>query len=306
MQTATLRESAVHGPRERPFDFVACGIAGAGVVEATTLRPIIPGWAEMWLVAGSLFLLFKWLTWSHRSAAQTANGVRSAGGYFFGWVGLDAEEFCRAPCSVKQSAGRDWAFAAGKALLGAVVLWGLIRHVPAERPILIGSLGFAGLLLFLHFGLFHLLALVWQQRGVAVEPIMRRPLLATSLADFWGQRWNRAYRRVSFDFFFRPAISRFGVPAGTVIAFLASGLIHELAISFPAGAGYGGPTVYFVVQGTGLLLERTSWCRRWTRSFPFWGWLYTLSFVVAPVGLLFHEPFLTRVIVPFLAAIGAR
>jgi alginate O-acetyltransferase complex protein AlgI len=191
-------------------------------------------------------------------------------------------------------------------LLGAAVLWGLVRRLPADRTIVIGGVGFAGLLLLLHFGLFHLLALAWRRIGAGVSPIMRLPLLATSLADFWGQRWNRAYRWVSFDYFFRPAVRRFGPAAGTVIAFFASGLIHELVISVPAGAGYGGPTVYFVVQGLGLLLERTAACRRLTYSFPLGGWLYTLAFVLGPVALLFHEPFLTRVIVPFLEVIVAR
>ena len=306
MRNATLKQLVLDAPRERSFDFVACGIATAGVLATITLHDCIPAWGEMWLVAGSLFLLFKWLTWSRRSTRHSAIGGFSAWGYFCGWVGLDADEFCKSPSSVKQPVGRDWALAAGKTLLGAAVLWGRLRHLPADRPIVIGALGFASLLLVLHFGVFHLLALAWRRKGVPVEPIMCLPLLARSLADFWGQRWNRAYRQVSFDYFFRPAISRFGVAFGTLSAFLASGLIHELVISFPAGAGYGGPTLYFVIQGIGLLLERTTLCRRWTRSFPPCGRLLTLAFVLGPVGLLFHESFLTRVIVPFLEVIGAR
>ena len=190
--------------------------------------------------------------------------------------------------------------------MGAAVLWGLIRLLPADRPAMVAGAGFAALLIFLHFGLFHLLALLWRQNGVAVQPIMCQPLLATSLADFWGRRWNRAYRRVSFEYFFRPSVSRLGIAFGTLAAFLMSGLLHELVISFPAGAGYGGPTAYFVIQGVGLLFERTIVCRRIFARHPWLGWLYTLTFVVGPVGLLFHGPFLTRVIGPFLEAIGAR
>jgi alginate O-acetyltransferase complex protein AlgI len=260
----------------------------------------------MWLVAAGLFFLFKCLTWSRRSARHSAIGVPGGCTYFFGWVGLDADEFRNESSGAAQPTGRDWALGVGKTLLGAATLWGLIRLLPADRPIVIGGAGFAGLLLLLHFGLFHLLALAWRQKGIAVEPVMRRPLLARSLADFWGQRWNRAYRRVSFDYFFRPAISRFGMSAGTLVAFFASGLIHELVISVPAGAGYGGPTAYFIIQGLGLLLERTVVCRRVTHSFPLCGWLYTLAFVLGPLPLLFHEAFLIRVIVPFLEVIGAR
>ena len=35
------------------------------------------------------------------------------------------------------------------------------------------------------------------------------------------------------------------------------------------------------------------------------GWLFTLAVMVAPVPLLFHEPFITRVVIPLLQAIGA-
>jgi alginate O-acetyltransferase complex protein AlgI len=47
-----------------------------------------------------------------------------------------------------------------------------------------------GLILTLHFGLFQILALFWQRLGVAAEPIMKAPLRATSLGEFWGKRWN--------------------------------------------------------------------------------------------------------------------
>src|SRR5262249_7934420 len=154
-------------------------------------------------------------------------------GYCLGWVGLDADEFCARSAPTSRPYVREWAAAVGKTLLGAAVLWKVLRLLPAERPALIAGAGFAGLVIFLHFGLFQLRALVWRQSGVAVQPIMHGPLLATSLADFWGRRWNRAYRRVSYEYFFRPAVSRFGVATGTLTAFLMSGLVHEVVISFP-------------------------------------------------------------------------
>ena len=138
-----------------------------------------------------------------------------------------------------------------------------------------------------------------------MQPIMDRPFAATSLVDFWGRRWNRAYRRVSFEYFFRPSVRWFGPALGTLFAFTASGLIHESVISWPAGAGYGGPTAYFAIQGLAVLLERATPLRRLLRN-PLCGWLYTALFVIGPAGLLFHAPFLTRVIVPFLEMIGAR
>jgi hypothetical protein len=305
MQTASLPGSIDRDRREPETFSIVALTCGAGVLAAIALRPYFPAWAEMWLVAVSLFVFFKRLTWSRRSLRHSSVGTTRTLGYLFGWVGLDADEFCVLAQPNRTCGTWEWGLAIAKTLLGAGVLWGLIRRLPADQPIVIGGCGFAGLVLFLHFGLFHLLALAWQRHGVGVEPIMHVPLLATSLADFWGQRWNRAYRRVSFDWFFRPAVSRFGVAAGTLIAFIASGVIHEFVISYPAGAGYGGPTTYFFIQGLGLLLERTHLWRRLALRFPVVGWLSTLLIVLGPVGLLFHEPFLTRVIVPFLKVIGA-
>jgi hypothetical protein len=272
----------------------------------TLLQPHLPAWAKMWLLAVCLFAFFKWLTWSHRPVRNRAIGAKQSLGYLFGWVGLDADEFCTSAPFDRNADSREWMLAVLKMLLGAAVLWGLIPRLDVDQPIVIGGLGFAGIILFLHFGLFHLLALAWRQNGVGVSPIMNWPILATSLSDFWGRRWNRAYRRVSLDWFFRPAVNRFGIVVGTLAAFLASGVIHDLVISVPAGAGYGGPTAYFFIQGLGLLLERTAVCRRFAQHHPIVGRLYTVLFLVGPVALLFHRPFLTQVIVPFLEVIGAR
>ena len=56
-----------------------------------------------------------------------------------------------------------------------------------------------GLILLLHFGSFELIALFWQSRGVNAKPIMSAPLRATSLAEFWGKRWNLGFRQFSHD-----------------------------------------------------------------------------------------------------------
>lgn len=306
MTTANAEETTAPLIRDQTLHIGGWAIATAGFAAAIAARSVVPAWAEMWLVAITLFGIFKWLTWSRRSEQYAAVSIARSLGYLFGWVGLDADEFCTRNAADRRPNASEWRIATANTLLGALVLWRLTRALPTDRPALVGGVGFAGLILFLHFGLFHLLALVWRRAGVGVQPIMRFPFRATSLADFWGQRWNRAYRQISFDLFFRPATSRYGVFAGTLIAFLFSGLFHELVISFPAGAGYGGPTAYFLIQGAGLLIERNSLCRAIFKTHHWIGWCYTLAFTVGPVGLLFHAPFLTRVIVPFLGVIGAR
>ncbi|HEX4141506.1 MAG TPA: membrane bound O-acyl transferase family-domain-containing protein [Candidatus Methylacidiphilales bacterium] len=201
-----------------------------------------------------------------------------------------------------------------------------------------------GFIFLLHFGLFHLLALFWQSRGLDAPPLMKCPIAATSLHDFWGRRWNAGFRDIVFVLFFLPLARRYGTSAAALLTFLLSGLIHELVITVPAGAGYGLPTLYFALQGAGLMLERKSHARvarttccpgarsaqeaaesmrtppaaspgqqvvRATGTFaPRIKWLqpgrlFALAVVILPLGALFPPVFVTRVMVPFFQLIHA-
>jgi alginate O-acetyltransferase complex protein AlgI len=53
---------------------------------------------------------------------------------------------------------------------------------------------------------------------------------------------------------YRPVAALVGRSWGIAAAFLASGILHELAISVPARAGFGLPLIYFALQG-----RRCSW-----------------------------------------------
>ena len=76
---------------------------------------------------------------------------------------------------------------------------------------------------------------------------------------------------------------------------------RTILISLPAGAGYGLPTGYFLLQGWGLIAQRTPIAgRRWFNNR-----FFTLFLVAIPAFGLFHPPFLRGVIVPFMHAIGA-
>ena len=83
----------------------------------------------------------------------------------------------------------------------------------------------------------------------------------------------------------------------TLSAFALSGLIHELVISLPADAGFGLPIGYFLLQGLAALAQRKTAILR--------GWLFTMLVVAGPAFWLFHPPFVRRVIIPFMHAIGA-
>src|SRR5437763_811822 len=137
--------------------------------------------------------------------------------------------------------------------------------------------------------------LLWP--GLDAKPIMKAPLRSKSVSEFWGRRWNDAFNRLALDFVFRPLARGQGIRIATLAAFLVSGLVHELVISLPARGGYGLPTAYFLLQGTGILTERALPQIR--------GQIFTIVITAVPAFWLFHPPFVRNVILPFMKAIGA-
>lgn len=96
-----------------------------------------------------------------------------------------------------------------------------------------------------------------------------------------------------------------GPRAGLWLGFLASGLIHELVITVPARGGYGGPTLYFLLQAAGLVLQRTPTVRLLGLHRGAWGWAWTMLFVAPAAFILFPPPFVERVMLPFLHVLKA-
>ncbi len=262
-----------------------------------------PRWAFMWVLAVAIFIGCKWLTW-RRTPAPDASPIRHLG-YLFAWPGLDAAAFLNPALKPNRPWPVEWLFACFKLLAGVIVLFGIVRLVPAEFPYLAGWLGMVGLALVLHFGVFHLLSCAWRRAGVDAKPLMDWPLAATNLADFWGRRWNTAFRDLTHRFLFRPFVRWFGPRWAVGAGFLFSGLVHEAVISLPAGGGYGGPTVFFATQGLALLFERSRAGRRIGLGRGLRGRLFTGVVLLAPAVALFHPPFVLGIVVPFLAALGA-
>ena len=89
------------------------------------------------------------------------------------------------------------------------------------------------------------------------------------------------------------------------LVFLISGLVHDLVISLPSRAGYGLPTLYFALQGVGVMIERSRFGKGLGLTRGVRGWFFTMAFLVGPVYWLFHPWFVMRVIIPFMGAIRA-
>lgn len=264
-----------------------------------------PRWLVMWLLAFVIFCGCKWLT--YRATCRRKVPLWRQLGYLFAWPGLDASAFLKADARgpVVAPSLAEWLFALGKLAAGCGVLYGLVPIVPAAHPYLVGWVGMIGVVLVLHFGSFHLLSCAWRAAGVEARPLMNRPLAATSLADFWGTRWNTAFRDLTHRFLFRPLASWLGPRVAVVAGFAFSGVVHDVVISWPAGGGYGGPTGFFLLQGAGILAERSGVGRAAGLGRTWRGWLFVMAILLGPATLLFHRPFVIGIVIPFLATLGA-
>jgi D-alanyl-lipoteichoic acid acyltransferase DltB (MBOAT superfamily) len=226
-------------------------------------------------------------------------------GYFFLWAGMDAPRFFdRNPILANRSAAIGPAFfAILKFLGGAALLFHLAPLAPNE--LMAGWIGMLGMIFILHFGLFDLAAIGWRIAGIDAKPIMSAPLRSTSLSEFWGRRWNGAFNQLILTLLFRRLTRAVGSIRATLTAFLVSGLIHELVISVPAGAGYGLPTIYFLLQGWGIIAQRSSVGAQFGIRGGIRGRAFTIFIAAGPAFWLFHPPFVRNVILPFMKVIHA-
>ncbi|MGA7842107.1 MAG: MBOAT family protein [Candidatus Acidiferrales bacterium] len=271
---------------------------------AISCRDRLLPWVVMWALSFAIFFSLKWMTW-WKARTRVAHTTWRSIAFLLAWPGMDAEAFLDAKQGVPSPQITAWLWAALETALGAVLLWIVARSLPAREPLLRGWTGMLGLILLLHFGSFQLIAVAWQSLGVNARPIMSAPLRATSLAEFWGKRWNLGFRQLSYELIFRPLHRTLGVEAAGLLVFLVSGLLHDLVISLPARAGYGLPTAYFLLQGTGITLEHSGLGKRLGLGHGVRGWLFMAVVITAPVYWLFHPWFVQRVIIPFMHAIHA-
>lgn len=266
-------------------------------------RDHLPNWIFMWLFVTAMFAGCKWLTWRRAQKRHHTTNMTRNFGYLFGWPGMDASSFLTGQQDATPKL-TEWLLAAARVVVGVTLLWFAANAGITANPVANAWIGMLGLTLLLHFGLFHLAALIWQRAGVPAKPLMQAPATATSLAAFWGVRWNTAFNKLVHDLAFRPLARQFGVAWATLGVFGISGIIHELAISFPARGCYGLPFSYFMLQGFGVLLERSSFGRGLGLGSGWRGWLFMLLFTATPAYWLFHPTFVQNVILPMLKTIG--
>jgi hypothetical protein len=270
---------------------------------AISLRGWLPPWELMWILSIAIFAGFKWWTWWR----AISNGVQATTTRCFAclflWPGMDARRFLALNPFNKRPTPANWVWAFTKTLFGAGLVWGVARL--AGHGLLAGWIGMVGFIFLLHFGLFAALALFWQRLEIYAPQLMNCPITAHSLGDFWGKRWNSGFRDIVFGLMFIRLAKRFGTTSAAIITFVISGLIHEIVITFPAGAGYGLPTLYFTIQGVAMLVERSNKGARLGLAHGWQGHTFALVVVTLPIFALFPPPFVLGVMVPFFQVIKA-
>ena len=258
----------------------------------------IPAWAVMWGLAVAVFAACKaWTLFRHRTGSV---GRRLA--YLSLWPGMDAEAFLDPAIRPAPPRAAEWLFAIGKTAFGAALVWLVAPRI--EATMAKGWIGLVGIVFILHFGTFHVSSLAWRAAGIQAVPLMKAPILSATLGELWGRRWNLGFHDLAREFVYEPLAPRVGSKAAAFAVFLASGLVHDLVISVPAGGGWGLPTAYFLLQGVGVLAERSTAGRAMGFGRGVAGRLLAVAFAVGPMYWLFHPWFVRNVFVPFLEVIA--
>lgn len=240
-----------------------------------------------------------------KSVSSTKASFADLATWFGFWWGLKpADFFPRRQPEVPSTA--KLIFIAAKILIGIVLISlvapTILRQADSNRIIAIlgGWVGMLGIVFCMHFGYSHLSAVLLRSQGRLVTPIMNAPILAASVSEFWGKRWNLAFRDYAHKTLFVPMAKRFGGTTGAIAGFLFSGIIHELAISVPARAGFGWPMLYFLIQGLAVIAERALFSSGTLVAGSIKSRLWTIATVAVPAPLLFHQAFVIEVINPIL------
>lgn len=295
---------ALHPPEKR--------FPPRGTLVAALLLPIFagrftwqfPAWIFMWSVAIGFGLAGKWITYSHAHRNFARPTLFRRWVWFCAWPGLDAWTFFGTK-QVSKPSRRELLWAGAKLALGLACLGTALGFQTRLPDRFIGWMAMVGVVFCLHFGCFHLLSIGWRLCGIPTDPIMRMPLRATSLAEFWGTRWNTAFSIPARRLILLPVTRRMGVNAATILVFAISGILHELVISLPARAGYGLPTGYFLLQALGIWFERSRLGKGLGLGHSWRGRAFVILGTTIPLSGLFPLPFVRHVILPMIQTVGA-
>jgi len=189
-------------------------------------------------------------------------------------------------------------------IIGVVLIAGTVLATPYIGENVGSWLMIFGLLSTFHFGVGTVMPFALRWIGVPAPSLFDRPLRSQGIGDFWSSRWNLPFVEMNRLFITRPLGARFGIGVSALTAFLVSGFLHEMAISYAAGAGWGTPFVYFIVQAVAYYAEQRFFPEEEDDGFSVSRSLWTWAVVLLPLPLLFHAPFRQTFIVPIIDVLG--
>jgi alginate O-acetyltransferase complex protein AlgI len=221
-------------------------------------------------------------------------------GFTGAWLGMEPRLFAAANPGALDGARTLLRRGTTHGVVGtALVVLAQIAWTSTHSRLLATMALLPGLSLLVHFGVCNLLAGAWRLRGVACEALFRAPLRSQNLGEFWARRWNLAFSQMTAIAVYRPLAHRLGRGPALMAGFGLSGILHEMAISVPVRAGFGLPLAYFMLHGGLVLIER----KLARVGHPLCGWpgrAWAIFWVVAPLPILFHRPFLAGVVWPLV------
>lgn len=249
------------------------------------------------LIAASLGLLFfvklAALSWqlSEGLKPQSKLGLMI---FLFLWPGVKYSGFetrKTAPPETGRHFLESWLF-----FLGGCAVLLISAYFGRGESVYFNYLALFSILSIIHMGSLEALTDGLRLLGFSPQSLFDRPRLSESLKDFWSHRWNRAFVDMNKLFILQPLKGKVGSGFLVFFIFLVSGLLHELAISYPAGGPWGLPLLYFCFQGLGVLIQKK---HRWPRSL-------VLSWILLPVPVLFPPAFVNLFLGGLCSAIYAQ
>lgn len=292
--------SRIASPRTaRPAAWCLVALAFAGAERLTAGEPA--GFRMLGILGALLFGMKAVVSVEERIATGTILSPLRWLAFAAAWPGMRPGIFASLG---KRSLPGGWRLIGNglvRIAVGGILFLAARRAWAAGSVFLATALALPSFSLILHFGIFNLMAGGWRLFGARCDALFRAPLRSRSLTEFWGRRWNLAFSEMTALSIYRPLEPRVGRPAAMVAAFFASGLLHEIAISLPVNRGFGLPLSYFALHGVLRVVEQKLDQAGHPVSRRAWfGRAWTLFWLVLPLPLLFHRPFLTGVVWPLL------
>lgn len=262
-----------------------------------------PPFFRMIAIISILIMSMKIITWhSYQQRNKIQYGIKEWTYFSLLWFGMHPFLFLKKHNPFPKKGRRMILFGLSRIILGLVFIyfsWWLLGSDLLNNQwlemIICTFVLLAGLSLLLHFGILSIYAGVWRKLSYKAYYLFNKPIKSSSLKEFWGKRWNKGFSEMIAISIYKPLKSKVSNRFAFFVAFMFSGLLHELAISVPVNKGYGLPTLYFLLHAFAQTIEeRINFKNELLRR------IWVISLLLLPLPLLFHYYFLKDIIWPII------